>query len=116
MNQTKVKPTDTDTFTFEVLGDDDLQYYYVNLQIGDSRQPQAVIVDTGSDLTAFPCRANAGDVGTHKHAVYTDDDRQSFRCDSKLLNYTCDKCDRLTGKCIFAKGYAEGSQLHGDLI
>lgn len=38
-----------------IYGNDFLQYYYMNLMVGDSRSQQSVILDTGSDMTAFTC-------------------------------------------------------------
>lgn len=39
----------------KIYGDDRLQYYYMNLMVGQPFRQQSVIIDTGSDLTAIPC-------------------------------------------------------------
>ena len=38
-----------------VYGSVDLGYYYVDIYVGTPKVKQAVIVDTGSLVTAFPC-------------------------------------------------------------
>ena len=43
------------THMIRIYGNDFLQYYYMNLMVGDSRSQQSVILDTGSDMTAFTC-------------------------------------------------------------
>ena len=43
------------THRVKIHGGDELQYYSINLMVGESGNQQSVIVDTGSDLTAFPC-------------------------------------------------------------
>jgi len=42
----------------KIYGNDTLQYYYMNLMVGNPPQQQSVIIDTGSDTTAFPCSIN----------------------------------------------------------
>ena len=39
----------------KIHGNDTLQYYYMNLMVGNPPQQQSVIIDTGSETTAFPC-------------------------------------------------------------
>ncbi len=34
----------------------DLQYFYVNVYVGSKNQRQALIVNTGAGITAFPCK------------------------------------------------------------
>lgn len=47
-----------------------LNYYYVNLYIGQPPQRQSVIIDTGSHITAVPCQPHCINCGKHINPYY----------------------------------------------
>ena len=47
-----------------------LNYYYVNIYIGPPSQKQAMIIDTGSHLTAVPCIPLCTHCGKHINSFY----------------------------------------------
>ncbi len=47
-----------------------LNYYYINVHIGTPPQSQALIIDTGSHLTAVPCLPHCKDCGKHINSYY----------------------------------------------
>lgn len=48
-----------------------LNYYYVNLYMGNPPKRQAVIIDTGSHLTTVPCQPLCESCGKHINSYYT---------------------------------------------
>lgn len=47
-----------------------LNYYYVNIYIGNPPKRQAVIIDTGSLLTTIPCMPHCESCGKHINSYY----------------------------------------------
>ena len=47
-----------------------LNYYYVNLYIGNPPKRQALIIDTGSLLTTIPCMPFCDSCGKHINSYY----------------------------------------------
>jgi hypothetical protein len=48
-----------------------LNYYFVNIYIGNPPKRQAVIIDTGSHLTSVPCMPLCESCGKHLNSYYT---------------------------------------------
>jgi len=48
-----------------------LNYYFVNLYVGDPPKKQAVIIDTGSHLTSVPCQPLCESCGKHINSYFT---------------------------------------------
>lgn len=48
-----------------------LNYYYVNLFVGNPPKKQAVIIDTGSHLTSVPCMPLCESCGKHLNSYFT---------------------------------------------
>lgn len=50
----------------------DLEYFYLTVYLGTHRQPQALILDTGSALAAIPCKnyCSSGTCGSHLNEIY----------------------------------------------
>lgn len=93
----------------------DLQYYYVEAEIGTHRQKQSLILDTGSALAAVPCEAfcTSNSCGQHLHSLY--DHSQSQK--SQLLNCKETLCQCTEHEyCRFYQGYTEGSEYEGYII
>lgn len=80
--------------------------HFLTLAVGTPPQPQAVIVDTGSTLTAFGCVPGC-DVGcgTHTYPFFALDKSSSAR------TLTCGECGTqcLDDKCLVSQRYSEGS-------
>jgi len=47
-----------------------LNYYYVNIYLGTPPQKQSLIIDTGSSLTAVPCKPHIMNCGRHMNQYY----------------------------------------------
>jgi hypothetical protein len=47
-----------------------LNYYFVNVYLGNPPQKQSVIIDTGSHLTAVPCMPYCQSCGKHMNSYY----------------------------------------------
>lgn len=65
-----------------------LNYYFVNLYIGNPPKKQALIIDTGSQLTAVPCKPLCIHCGRHLNSYY--DMKKSNT--SKMLGCNEDSC------------------------
>ncbi len=73
-----------------------INYYYVNLYIGEPPQKQSLIVDTGSHLTAVPCLPHCQKCGTHLNKYY------DMRLSNKSKTVSCEEevCKNLwVGSC-----------------
>ncbi len=65
-----------------------LNYYYVDLYIGEPPQKQSVIIDTGSHITAVPCLPHCKNCGKHLNEYY-DMRKSKF---SRVLNCEEETC------------------------
>ena len=93
----------------------DFMYYYLTVFVGSHRQPQTLIIDTGSSLAAIPCKQFCSDksCGDHINEHYDNEQSTSF------YMYDCNsvKCVCTDGhKCRFYQGYAEGSLYDGYVV
>jgi len=89
--------------------------HYVDLWVGTPNpQRQTLIIDTGSDITAFPCEP-CPDCGHTSHTDYEFKDKDSLTfhlktCESCWLG-KCEQVDEFN-YCGMEMGYAEGSSWH----
>ncbi|CDW82204.1 aspartic protease pm5 [Stylonychia lemnae] len=93
----------------------DLEYFYVDIYAGINKEPQALIVDTGSGITAFPCENHCKpkSCGNHINKYFKVDDSQTkyvYQCTKDCE--TCFDGD----KCDFSQSYGEGSTYNGFLV
>ena len=65
-----------------------LNYYYVDLYIGEPSQKQSVIIDTGSHITAVPCLPHCKKCGKHLNEYYD----MSKSNHSKIINCEDQAC------------------------
>ena len=92
----------------------DLNYYFINMQVGLPPVKQSLIVDTGSQLTAIPCGSKCPTCGSHSNVFYElKNESKIVQCD----NFYCKenpigKCSS-DNKCMFYNKYAEESTLEG---
>ena len=87
-------------------------YYYITVYFGSHRQPQTLIVDTGSSVAAIPCKeyCKAGKCGKHINNLYSTVESDSFSLyDCKTTDCRC----AADNHCRFYQGYAEGSRYEG---
>lgn len=76
----------------------DFMYYYITMYFGTHRQPQTLIVDTGSSVAAIPCDelCTAGKCGKHINQHYFNAQSTKFSYYScQAVDCTCtagDKC------------------------
>ncbi|CAD8180450.1 unnamed protein product [Paramecium pentaurelia] len=102
--------------TSVLYGSSDLGYYYVNIYVGNPPQKQSVIIDTASQITAFPCDAcdSTSQCGNHVDQYYNRTNSSTYKeldCNSSFGECSCFKC--LNKQCIFSISYSEGSYLEG---
>ena len=91
----------------------DLQYFYVDVYVGDGMQKQSLIVDTGSGIVAFPCKSHCKSCGNHLNPYY--DLTQSSS--KYIYNCNTDSCSCIENNmCHFLQGYSEGSSYSGFLV
>lgn len=82
--------------------------HYVDLWCGTPPQRQTVIVDTGSDVTAFPCSGcdDCGQDWYHTDGVFRPEDSSTF---SKLSCADCLRGSCAGNECELHASYREGS-------
>ena len=91
-----------------------LNYYYTNLYIGDSKEKQGLILDTGSSITTSTC-SKCKNCGKHIHPPYNiGSSKNILSCKDKKCSMLSSKCK--DSKCSFSIKYAEGSSLQGIFI
>ena len=58
----------------------DFMYYYITMFFGSHRQPQTLIVDTGSSVAAIPCKefCSSGKCGKHINDLYSTTQSDKF--------------------------------------
>ena len=86
-------------------------YFAAEFNVGQNHQKQSAIVDTGSDLLAFPCdMASISDTGTHNDSRFLSTKSSTFDvgidCPSSYFN-------PISEGCTFNKRYLEGSSISG---
>ena len=93
----------------------ELFYYYTNLYIGEKKEKQTYIIDTGSSVTTSPCSL-CENCGTHLNSPFQISNNEILQCNNKkckLANiYGCNKKE----KCDFSLYYSEGSSLEGCFV
>jgi hypothetical protein len=88
---------------------DEYAYYYVDLEVGQPAQRVSVIVDTGSELAAFPCRG-CRHCGQHIDPAFNVQQSRTaswIGCDGWCQGACKDN------KCCYYQGYMEGSSISG---
>ena len=97
------------TITFKLHGSIALEYYYINVYVGSPPQRQSVILDTGSDFTAFPCnRCTKENCGKHNNPWFNEKKSKSIsklKCNAKFGGYMCTNC--MDMQCKFERHYSE---------
>lgn len=81
--------------------------HYVELYIGTPPQKASVIVDTGSSLTATPCK-NCDSCGEHTDPKYDLNISTTYEYLPCNHESECDECNN-NQKCIISESYSEGS-------
>lgn len=103
-----------------------LNYFYANILIGSQKQKQALIIDTGSYITAFPCEPYCVNCGKHlnnRYNISSSSQGEIITCEDNKTNNDSsinDYCKIiLKGKCneqkecSFNNAYGEGSSISG---
>ncbi len=92
-----------------------LFYYYTNLYIGEKKEKQTYIIDTGSSITTSPCSL-CETCGKHLNSPFQISNNEILQCNNTkckiAYNRNCYKND----KCEFYLFYSEGSSLQGYFI
>eukprot|EP01138_Halocafeteria_seosinensis_P015524 gb/GECG01015842.1/.p1 GENE.gb/GECG01015842.1/~~gb/GECG01015842.1/.p1 ORF type:complete len:539 (+),score=50.29 gb/GECG01015842.1/:1-1617(+) len=100
-----------------VFGSTARGYYYSFVEVGTPPQEATVVLDTGSTLTAFPCK-NCDECGKHMNPRFdpaASSTSKLYHCSSgggcPQIARSCSK----QGKCYYEEGYMEGSKIKGYL-
>ena len=95
-----------------ILGNSsDINYYFTYLYLGESKQRQSYIIDTGSSITTSPCKPYCKNCGKHENNYYEINENQILNCDSSECANLRNNC--VKDKCSFSISYSEGSSLKG---
>mmetsp|Transcript_17213 Transcript_17213/g.37302 ORF Transcript_17213/g.37302 Transcript_17213/m.37302 type:complete len:534 (+) Transcript_17213:137-1738(+) len=86
---------------------DAFAYFYIDLLIGKPAQRVSVIVDTGSGVTAFPCKA-CSHCGHHLDPNFDFTKSLTAKWSPCGSGCTCSQ-----GHCSYSQGYTEGSSISG---
>lgn len=87
-----------------------MQYFYANVYVGSNRQPQSLIIDTGSGIAAFPCDNYCESCGKHINEYFGLD----LSTSKHIPSCKKESCECFDGnKCSFHQGYGEGSSYSG---
>lgn len=104
----------TSNRSVQLFGNNTLGYYYIEAYVGSPPQKKALILDTGSHLTIFPC---SGCYSCRNHLYEIFDTRKSSTFElvnpnKTYFNWKCNFADR-EDKCNFRQSYTEGSEYTG---
>ena len=102
----------------KLFGDAILGYYYLEAHVGTPVQKQALIVDTGSNLTIFPCKP-CEKCNTHTNPLFDPSKSKTFIKlleNTPYLDWKCRFFDHNLKECKFHQGYTEGSSYHGQTL
>ena len=89
----------------------DLNYYYTYLYLGNSKQRQSYIIDTGSSITTSPCKPYCTKCGKHENDYYEINESDILKCNTNECENLRSNC--INNKCSFSISYSEGSSLKG---
>jgi hypothetical protein len=98
-----------------VFGNATLGYYYLEAYVGTPEQKQALILDTGSNLTIFPCQG-CDKCRDHINKNFDPEQSSTFEKideNSDFLGWRCQFFNNSKGECAFHQGYTEGSAYIG---
>ena len=71
-----------------ILGNSsDINYYFTYLYLGESKQKQSYIIDTGSSITTSPCKPYCNNCGKHENNYYEINENQILNCDSSECKF-----------------------------
>ena len=92
-----------------------LNYYYINIFLGNNKTKQSLILDTGSQITAIPCKPLCEKCGRHLNSFYElKNNTQILPCeDPRCSKLNHNVCSPSIKQCSFNVNYGEGSALNG---
>lgn len=100
------------------------QYFYVPLAVGTQQHPQGLILDTGSSITALPCKpycssdpaTGRSSCGHHIHELYDPERSTAHHPLSCKADSQCKCSADGSERCEFYQGYVEGSSYEGVVV
>ena len=96
---------------------DQLNYYYINLYLGDNKQKQSLFLDTGSSITSIPCQPLCKYCGNHINSYYNiNSNSQILNCNDNQCSSLKSYCEENNNFCSFQNRYLEGSSIEGVYI
>ena len=98
-----------------IFGNATMGYYYVEAFVGSQEQRQSLILDTGSNLTIFPCNG-CEKCRDHINKNFDPSKSSTYKKveeSTEFLNWKCQFYNHGKGECAFHQGYTEGSAYLG---
>lgn len=97
-----------------LFGNNTLGYYYIEALVGTPPQRKALILDTGSHMTIFPCHG-CGTCRNHLYKIFDSTKSSTFKKVDPSSEYFGWSCSTPTdnGQCKFLQSYTEGSEYAG---
>lgn len=99
-----------------IFGNATLGYYYLEAFVGTPSQKQTLILDTGSNMTIFPCKG-CKKCRNHLNKNFDPTSSDTFRPIHKntdFLGWKCKFFNEAKNECAFHQGYTEGSAYIGN--
>lgn len=98
----------------ELFGNNTLGYYYIEAFVGTPPQKKALILDTGSHLTIFPC-SGCTHCRNHLYKIFNSEASSTFHKVNPNKSYFDWKCasHKDPNHCAFTQSYTEGSEYSG---
>lgn len=91
----------------------ELNYYYINLYLGNNKKKQSFLLDTGSGITSIPCKPYCNQCGQHINSYLYIDESQIIKCNSEKCSSVESICNEDNNFCSFEIRYSENSDLKG---
>lgn len=85
----KNRMLENDPGIYEVGGDSDcLNYYFVNVYLGEKKQKASLILDTGSHIMCTTCKQTCKSCGKHENPDYDSNNSKTF----SIIDCNSEKC------------------------
>ena len=102
-----------------LYGDSDfINYYFINVFLGENKDKATLIIDTGSNFLCTTCSGSCVHCGKHENPHFQTEKSKSFKTVSCFDDY-CSFSNHFqcnNDKCFFSLSYAEGSSYNGIIV
>ena len=103
-----------------LFGDSDyINYYYIDVFIGENKEKATLIVDTGSSILCTTCSGTCKHCGKHENPHFQTEKSKSFKtvsCTDKSCSPFPNYKQCTYNDCSFSISYGEGSSYNGVIV